>query len=86
MTKKEKLLLFKFLDYFCKQLTKQNCNDFDQTLWEDWTHKQKLSFVKQYYTFNGNPQEFDKNSTLLMDFEVFSLLLDKLKKQLHNPH
>jgi hypothetical protein len=73
--------LFKFLEEFLDCLGDRGCNDFDLKQMIS-NQNERFKFVKEYYEFNGDPENFDENNLNLQDFMVFSLLINKLKKEL----
>ena len=72
MTQKEKKLISRFLEDLGDILDKRSCNDWKFPL--DWTRDEKIAFIKEYYDFNGDPENFDEQYLYLSDTAVVSLL------------
>jgi len=79
MNKKEKQLIINFLGELSESQSNAGCNDWNFP--EDWTEEEKQSFAKEFYEFNGTPEEYEGDYDLA-DFCVVDVLAEKLKKEL----
>ena len=76
MTNKEKLLAAEMLNMLSDMLANCGCNDFDFP--DSWTEDDKKSFVLGFSTWNGAPENYDKDNLNLADFSVASYLAKML--------
>lgn len=81
MTKREKLLTAKMLDLADEEFGNHGCNDVDEDVWDGWTIGQRRKFMKEFHYWNGDPEEYDKDSLDLPDFCLMSFLSAKLVKE-----
>lgn len=59
----------------------RGCHDLEDSVYKDWTEKERKSFVKKYHQFNGDPEEYDPKYLHIPDFAVQAFLrfLAKIK-------
>lgn len=79
MIKKHKLLAAELLKLAADEFGNHGCNDFD--LPSGWSRKEKISFIKEYHKWNGDPEEFDPNNLFIADCAAMSFLAAKLKDE-----
>ena len=76
MSEKEKALVKRFLKEHADVIGNRCCNDWDFP--EDWTHEEKVQFVREYHEWNGDPEEFDEKFLHLPDFAVVEFLAHRI--------
>ena len=77
MTGKEAKLAGKMLNELSDILGNRVCNDWEFP--EDWTDKEKQTFLKGYHDYNGDPEEYDcTEEPRISDFMVADYLAHKL--------
>jgi hypothetical protein len=79
MTRKEKLLIAKFLDLAADEFGNHGCNDVEKSIWDGWTIAERRKFVKEYYEYNGEPEEYDPDNLHLPDFCIMDYGAAKLR-------
>ena len=79
MNLKERELAAQMLDAASDEYSDHGCNDWNFP--SDWTHEERLTFVKDYHDFNGNPGDFLPTHLHLPDFAVMSFLAHKLRME-----
>lgn len=80
MNKKEKQLAAHLLREASYVFGNRICNDVDEKVWDGWTKKERQQFVKEYYEYNGDPQEYDPNHLELPDWVIMNFLAYKMRK------
>lgn len=58
------------------------CNDIEDSIYEGWTIDERKQFVKEFYEWNGNPEDYDENFLHIPDFALMKFLSHKLKQGL----
>lgn len=76
MTNKELLLAAQLLNEASDHYANHSCNDWKFPI--DWTHEERVKFVKEFHEFNGDPNEFDETFLRLPDYAVMAFLASKL--------
>lgn len=76
MTDKEQKLIGQFLKEYAERLGNDGCNDWDFP--ENWTHEEKVEFVRAYHDWNGDPEEFREDHLHLSNFAVAEFLASKI--------
>ena len=80
MTRKERYLIAQFLNDFSDVLAHRNCNDWDFPA--DWSREEKISFIRAYHRWNGDPEEFNEDRLILQDDCVASFLASKITDEI----
>jgi hypothetical protein len=80
--KKQIALLDKYLEDYTDDLGNAGCNDVDEEVWKDWTKEERIQFTKEFYEYNGDPENFDEDDLYLADFCIVGLLKHKIKNNL----
>lgn len=78
MTKNEKDLAALMLELASDEFSNHGCNDVDNRVWERWTTEERKAFVKEYYKYNGDPDEYDERDLELSDYAIMNFLGHKL--------
>ena len=79
MNTKEKQLAAKMLEMASDEFSNHGCNDVENSVWKGWSKEERMTFVKEYHEWNGDPEEFDSKYLHLPDFAIFSFLAHKLE-------
>ena len=77
MNDKEKLIAASMLKELSSKLGNECCNDWSFPA--SWSEDEKITFVKEYHDWNGDPEEFLETHLHLPDFCVASFLAHKLR-------
>ena len=67
------------LELAAQKFSNRGCNDVDDNLYEDWADEERKQFVKEYYEWNGDPEEYDSEWLHIPDWALMDYLADKLK-------
>jgi len=78
MTQNEKILAVNFLNLASEEFSNHGCNDVDEKYFKNWSIKERQQFVKEYYDWNGDPENYDPEFLHLPDFCIFSFLAHKI--------
>ena len=79
MTTKEKELAAKMLELASEEFANHGCNDVEESVYEGWTLDERKQFVKDFWEWNGSPQDYDEKCLHLQDHAIMSFLAFKLK-------
>lgn len=79
LTAKERKLICDLLEMASAEFSNHGCNDIEQDMWEGWTIEERKQFVKSYYEYNGDLNEYDENHLELADWELMNYMVHKLK-------
>jgi hypothetical protein len=66
------------LDVAKDEFSNHVCNDWDFP--DDWTHEEKVEFVKAMHDDNGSPEEFDPEHLDMPDWWIMAFLAGRLKE------
>ena len=78
MNVKEMLLASQFMEEFRSRLGNDGCNDWEFP--EDWTHDEKVLFVKEYHAWNGDSENFNEDHLFMPNNAVAAFLAHKLSR------
>lgn len=81
MTNKERILSAKLLELASEEFGNHCCNDVDESYFTNWTTEERQKFVKEYYNYNGSPEDYNPKYLLLPDFALMGFLSHKLLKE-----
>lgn len=79
MTNREKILAANLLELAANEFSNHGCNDVDESVFKDWTIEERREFVKGFYKYNGDPENYDENYLHLGDSILMDYLANKLK-------
>jgi len=79
MTTKEKQLAAHMLELASDEFSNHGCNDVDASVYEGWTLQERQQFVKEYYEWNGDPENYSPTFLHIGDSSIMSFLSHKLK-------
>lgn len=77
ISEKEIKLLVGILESKYDEMFDSNNNDFDFP--QDWLLSEIRNINKEFQEYNRTPEEFDYDNNEMMDYAVFSILVEKLK-------
>lgn len=80
MTKKEKQLAAKMLEYAANEFSSHGCNDVKESVYDGWSLEERQQFVKEFHEWNGDPEEYSPNNLHLGDSTLMDFLAKKLKE------
>ena len=80
MTEKEIKLAADLLLLASDQFANHGCNDMPDEYFKDWTLEERQTLVRQYWEWNGTPQEYDPEFLHIGDSFLMYFLAEKLKK------
>ncbi len=80
MNIKEKELTSKILKLASEHFSSHGCNDVDDSVYEGWTLEERQNFVKEFYEWNGDPEEYRPDFLNVYDYSLMSFLAYKLLK------
>lgn len=75
-------ILDQFLDELSDRFRNDGCNDWDFP--KNWTEEEKRKFVKEFHAWNGDPEEYNPNFLVLMNFSALSMIRRRLKQKSHD--
>lgn len=78
LNEKEQQLAAYCLGEASKHYGNHVCNDVEEKVWDGWTKEERQQFVKGFYEYNGDPEEYDPNCLHLPDFAIMRYLANKL--------
>lgn len=78
MTKKEIHITAMLLRMASDEFSNHGCNDLPSYFWDGWTKEERQKLVKEYYTWNRSPKDYDPNHLEISDSSLMSFLADKL--------
>jgi len=78
MTENEKKLAAELLDMASDEFSNHGCNDMDESVYEGWTLEERRKFVKEFWAWNGSPEEYDKNRLHIGDSSLMAFMSHKL--------
>lgn len=79
MEHQEKELAAKFLELAAETFSNHVCNDVDESFFTGWTKEQRQNFCKQFYEWNGDPEEYNPEWLFLPDYALMGFLADKIR-------
>lgn len=79
VSSKEKHIIAEFMKEYSERLGNDGCNDWYFPT--DWTVAEKQQFIKEYYAWNGTPEEYSKNHLHLPNFAAISFLAYRIEKK-----
>lgn len=59
---------------------KHCCNDVDDEIYAGWTLNERKAFVKGFYEYNGDPENYDETDLHLPDYALMGFMAAKLNK------
>ena len=77
-TDKENQLTSKFLTLASEEFGSRGCNDVEERFWDGWSKEERQQFVKEYYMWNGDPENFNPNYLHIPDFAIMHFLSYKV--------
>jgi hypothetical protein len=80
MNQKEKQLAKHFLKLAAEEFGNHGCNDVSESVWDGWSVEERQKFVKEYYEYNGDPEEYNPKYLHIPDYAIMSFLAFKLTK------
>lgn len=80
MTEKEIKLAADLLLLASDQFANHGCNDMPDEYFKDWTLEERQTLVRQYWEWNGTPQEYNPDFLHIGDSFLMYFLAEKLKK------
>jgi hypothetical protein len=81
MSKKEKDLAAMFLQVASSAFSHNICNDVPEKIFKEWTKEERIKLVREYYIWNGDPDEFSESHLHIPDFALMSFLAHKLENE-----
>lgn len=82
LNQKETELAKVFLREYADRLCDDGCNDWDFP--EDWSMLERQNFVKQYYAWNGDPENYNPKHLNLPNFAAVSFLAYRMTQKNHD--
>lgn len=79
MKSKEEMLAAKMLDLASDEFSNHGCNDVEESVYEGWTLDERKQFVKEFWEWNGSPEDYDEKFLHLQDHSIMAFLAFKLK-------
>lgn len=77
MTNKEKILFKHFFNQMMESIN-HGCCDVWEPVFENWTLEEHQNFVKGYYEFNGDPENYNPDHLELGDCSILAYLGHKI--------
>lgn len=78
MTEREKILAAHFLRKASTVFSYHICNDVEKEVWQDWTEKQRKSFIKKYCEFYAEDEKTVTDISTLPDDLIMGFLSYRL--------
>ncbi len=78
MTINEFKLAAHFLNIASDVFSCHGCNDVPEKLYDGWTIEERRQFVKEYYDWCDEPEEYDENNLHIGDDALMCYLAYKL--------
>ena len=79
---REKNLAAKLLEIASEKFGNYICNDVDESIFSDWTIRQRQEFVKEFHKWNGDPEEYDENFMHIPDYALMDFMAHKLTNEI----
>jgi len=78
LTEKELKLLVRFLNDYSNKCWNSGCNDVDEEMWSGWIKEERQEFLKEFYEYNGDPENYNPEFLYLPDYATIDFLAYKL--------
>lgn len=79
MNSKETDLAVAMLLMASDEFSNHSCNDVDEKLFKKWSKEERIKFVKEYWDWVGEPENYDEDYLELGDSMLMEFLAYKLK-------
>ena len=81
MTTKENQLAAEMLELASDTFSNHGCNDVEDSVYEGWTLEERQQFVKEYYEWNGDPENYSPTHLHIGDSSIMRFLAYKLSNK-----
>jgi hypothetical protein len=80
ITDNELKLIRNLLQMATFEFGKHGCNDVDDEIYAGWTLNERKAFVKGFYEYNGDPENYNETNLHLPDYALMGFMAAKLNK------
>jgi hypothetical protein len=81
MTRNEKNLAAILLKIARYEFSNHICNDVEDSVYDEWTIEERKQFVKEFYEWNGDPENYNENFLYIGYDSLMGFLAYKLINQ-----